>query len=107
MIVGLVYPRRLFVIENDSDWLSPVSTTTCQEIGQMIYGAMGAPENFGFLLVGGHSHGAFLRSQMTDLDAYITHFLINGGTGDIRQVQTISAMITSGTYYTLTVPTLS
>ena len=106
MIDSLVYPRRLFVIENDINWLGPVATTTCQETGQMIYGAMWTPGNFGFSLVGGHSHFAFLSSQTTDLDTYITHFLINGGTRDIKRVQTMSAKVTSSTSLCWTVPTL-
>ena len=91
MIGGLVYPRRLFVIQNDIDWLSPVATTACHENGLMIYGAMGAPENFGFLLVGGHSHGAFPSSQTTelDLDTHITHILVNGDTGDIDRCRLV------------------
>lgn len=107
MLAALVYPRGLFVIENDIDWLGPVSTTACQEIGQMIYSANGLPGNFGFSLVGGHSHCAFPSAQTTDLDTYITHFLINGGTGDIKQVQTSSAKVTLSTYYSWTVPSLT
>jgi len=107
MLAGLVYPRGLFVIENDIDWLGPVSTTACQEIGQTIYGALGVPGNFGFSLVGGHSHCAFPSAETTDLDTYITHFLINNGTGDVKQVQTSSAKVTLSTYYSWTVPTLS
>lgn len=106
MLAGLVYPRGLFVIENDIDWLGRVSTTVCQEIGQMIYGAMGTPGNFGFSLVGVHGHCAFPSSQTTNLDTYITHFLINGGTGNIKQVQTSSAKVTLNIYYNWIVPTL-
>jgi hypothetical protein len=47
MIGGLVYPRSLFVILNDIDWLSPVATTACHENGQMIYGAMETPGGLG------------------------------------------------------------
>jgi hypothetical protein len=107
MLAGLVYPRGLFVIENDIDWLGPVSTTARQEIGQLIYSANGATGNFGFSLVGGHSHCAFPSSQSTDLNAYITHFLINGGTGDIKQVQTSSAKATLSRYYSWAVPSLA
>jgi hypothetical protein len=107
MLAGLVYPRGLFVIENDIDWLGPVSTTACMEIAQTIYNANGAGGNFGFSLVGGHSHCAFPSSQGTDLNAYITHFLVNGGTGDIKQVQTSSVKATLSTYYSWTVPSLA
>jgi hypothetical protein len=74
MLAELVYPHGLFVIENDIDWLGPISTTACQEIGQIIYGALGTPRNFGISLVGGHSHCAFPSSQTTDLDIYYAFF---------------------------------
>lgn len=65
----------------------------------MIYGAMGTPGNFGFSLVGRHSYSAFPSSQTTDLNKFITHLLINGGTGGIKQVQASSAKVTLRTYY--------
>jgi hypothetical protein len=106
-LAALVYPRGLFVIENDIDWLGPVSTTACQEIGQLVYKANGLPQNFGFSLVGGHSHCAFPSSQTADLDSYITHFLVNGGTGDLTGVTKSSATVTLSTYYSWTVPALT
>jgi len=73
MLAGLVAPRGLFVIENDIDWLGPVSTTGCMEIGQLIYQALGVPDNFGFSLVGGHGHCQFPSAQQADLSAYIVN----------------------------------
>lgn len=105
MLAALTVPRGLFVIENDIDWLGPVSTTGCMEVGQLIYKAYGAPEAFGFSLVGGHSHCAFPSAQQADLTTYINHYLL--GTGTVTQVQKSSAKVTLSDYYTWTVPTLT
>ena len=78
MLAALIAPRGLFAIENDIDWLGPVSTTTCMEAGRLIYKAVGAPNNMGFSLVGGHSHCQFPSSQQADLTTYINHFLLKG-----------------------------
>src|SRR3569833_1388206 len=53
---AMMAPRGLFIIENDIDWLGPVSTTVAMKAGRLIYEAMGARANMGFSLVGGHSH---------------------------------------------------
>ncbi|KAF3769156.1 family 15 carbohydrate esterase [Cryphonectria parasitica EP155] len=86
MLAALIVPRGLFVIENDIDWLGPVSTTGCMEAGRVIYKAYGVPDNFGFSLVGNHAHCAFPSAQTTDLDTYINYFLLNSSTapGDIQ-----------------------
>lgn len=80
MLAALIVPRGLFVMENDIDWLGPVSTTGCMKAGRLIYKAYGVPNNMGFSLVGGHSHCAFPSAQQADLTTYINYFLLKGAT---------------------------
>lgn len=85
-LAAMVAPRGLFVIENDIDWLGPVSTTGCMKAGRMIYKALGVGPNMGFSLVGGHSHCQFPSSQAADLTSYINTFLLkNGKTNDVEK----------------------
>jgi hypothetical protein len=88
---ALVAPRGLFVIENDIDWLGPISTTTAMKAGRMIYKGLGVGPNFGFSLVGGHSHCSFPSAQTTDLNAYINAFLL--GSGKPSDVEKSSATV--------------
>ncbi|CAJ2499623.1 Uu.00g024760.m01.CDS01 [Anthostomella pinea] len=80
MLAALTAPRGLFVIENDIDWLGPVSTTGCMKAGRLIYQGAGVPTNMGFSLVGGHGHCQFPSAQQTDLTTYINYFLLDGAT---------------------------
>ncbi|KAK8072981.1 hypothetical protein PG996_006329 [Apiospora saccharicola] len=80
MLAGLVAPRGLFVMENDIDWLGPVSTTACMRAGRLIYQALGAPEAMGFDLTGGHGHCQFPSASRSNLDAYINKYLLGTGT---------------------------
>lgn len=77
MLAGLVAPRGLFVLENDIDWLGPVSTTVCMKAGRLIYKAVGVPNNMGFSLTTGHSHCQFPESDAAALNAYIDYFLLD------------------------------
>jgi hypothetical protein len=97
-LAGLVYPRGLFVVENDIDWLGPVSTTGCMEIGQIIYKALGSSDGFGFSLVGGHDHCSFPSSQQSDLTAFITKFLLNGSS-NTTNIQHGASGVTLKDYY--------
>lgn len=106
LLAGLIVPRGLFVIENDIDWLGPVSTTGCMQVGQMIYKAFGVPEAFGFSLVGGHSHCAFPSSQASDLSAAVNKYLL-GGTGALAPVSKSSVSVDPSTYIDWTAPTLT
>ncbi|KAL1871434.1 carbohydrate-binding module 1 [Diaporthe australafricana] len=86
-LAAMTVPRGLFVIENDIDWLGPVSTTGAMKAGRVIYKAYGVPTNMGFSLVGGHGHCQFPSSQQADLTTYINYFLLKGGTapGEIEK----------------------
>ncbi|CAK7206979.1 hypothetical protein SEUCBS139899_009786 [Sporothrix eucalyptigena] len=89
---ALIAPRGLFVMENDIDWLGPVSTTVTMKAGRMIYDALGVRSNMGFALVGGHSHCAFPSSSQADLTSYINHFLL--GTGKTSDAEISPANVT-------------
>lgn len=106
MLAALTAPRGLFVIENDIDWLGPVSTTGCMKAARLIYKGVGAPTNMGFSLVGGHSHCQFPSSQQADLTTYINHFLL--GTGAVPgEVEKSPATVDMSSWVTWAVPTLS
>lgn len=81
-LAGLVAPRGLLVIENEIDWLGPVSTTACMKAGRMIYKALGVPNNMGFTGSGNHNHCSFPSNQQADLTAFINKFLLNQTGGD-------------------------
>jgi hypothetical protein len=76
-LAGLVAPRGLIVIENEIDWLGPVSTTACMKASRLIYKALGVPDNMGFTGSGNHAHCSFPSNQQADLTAYINKFLLN------------------------------
>ncbi|OIW27834.1 hypothetical protein CONLIGDRAFT_705759 [Coniochaeta ligniaria NRRL 30616] len=88
-LAALVAPRGLFVIENDIDWLGPVSTTACMKAGRQIYKALGVGPNMGFSLVGGHSHCQFPSGTTENLNSYINTFLLGQGkTNDVETSKT-------------------
>ncbi len=89
---ALIAPRGLFVMENDIDWLGPVSTTVTMKAGRLIYEAMGVRSNMGFALVGGHSHCSFPSSSQSDLTSYINRFLL--GTGKTSDAEVTPANVT-------------
>jgi hypothetical protein len=106
MLAALVAPRGLFVIENDIDWLGPVSTTGCMKAGRLIYKAVGAPNNMGFSLVGGHSHCQFPSSQQTDLSTFINYFLLKTGSAP-GAIEKSPASVDVTSWANWDVPTLS
>lgn len=90
-LAAMVAPRGLFSIENDIDWLGPVSTTACMKAGRAIYQALGVGPNMGFSLIGGHSHCQFPSATTADLNSYINVFLL--GTGKTNDVETSKATV--------------
>lgn len=106
MLAGLVQPRGLFVIENDIDWLGPVSATGCMEVGQLIYKAAGTPDAMGFSLTTPHTHCAFPSSQQSQLNAFVNRYLMNG-TASTAGIQTSDQNVNLTSYYSWTVPTLT
>lgn len=91
-LAAMIAPRGLFVMENDIDWLGPVSTTVTMKAGRLIYDALGVRSNMGFALVGGHSHCSFPSSSTSDLNSYINKFLL--GTGKTSDAEISPANVT-------------
>ncbi|AEO68173.1 61de7431-7fea-4f2a-806d-b1ffc83f125f [Thermothielavioides terrestris] len=108
LLAALIVPRGLFVIENNIDWLGPVSTTGCMRAGRVIYKSYGVPNNMGFSLVGNHNHCQFPSSQSADLNAYINYFLLNGST-DPGAVEKSSSSVDLNSWapWAASAPTLS
>lgn len=105
-LAALIAPRGLFVMENDIDWLGPVSTTVAMKAGRLIYKGLGAPDAMGFDLTGGHSHCAFPSASQASLTGYINAFLLNSGSPP-SNVEKSSATVTMSDWVDWTVPTLT
>lgn len=105
-LAGMVAPRGLLVIENEIDWLGPVSTTACMKAGRMIYKALGAPDNMGFTGSGNHNHCSFPSNQQADLTAFIGKFLLNQNT-NTANIERGPGGADVGTYIDWTTPTLT
>lgn len=106
MLAGLIVPRGLFVIENDIDWLGPVSTTGAMKAGRLIYKAYGVPNNMGFSLVGNHAHCSFPSAQQTDLNTYINYFLLKSTTAP-GSIEISSSTVNMTQWAPWAVPTLT
>lgn len=106
LLAGLVAPRGLYVMENDIDWLGPVSTTACMKAGRLIYKALGAPEAMGFDLTGGHGHCQFPTASRDNLNAYINKYLL--GTGSTpANLETSPSNVNMADWVDWAVPTLT
>ncbi|KAF2819187.1 hypothetical protein CC86DRAFT_472329 [Ophiobolus disseminans] len=105
-LAGLVAPRGLLVIENEIDWLGPVSTTACMKAGRLIYKALGVPDNMGFTGSGNHNHCSFPSNQQTELTAFINKFLLkqDANTGGVEKGPSGAD---AATYIDWTAPTLT
>jgi len=104
-LAGMVAPRGLIVIENEIDWLGPVSTTACMKAGRLIYKALGVPDNMGFTGSGNHAHCSFPSNQQADLTAFINKFLKgqDANTANIEKGPTADV----ASYIDWTAPTLT
>lgn len=105
-LAGLVAPRGLLVIENEIDWLGPVSTTACMKAGRLIYKALGVPDNMGFTGAGNHNHCSFPSAQQPELTAFINKFLLNQS-GNTAGVEKGPGGTDPATYIDWTAPTLT
>jgi hypothetical protein len=106
MLAGLVAPRGLFVIENDIDWLGPVSTTGCMKVGRLIYKAVGAPDAMGFTLQGSHNHCQFPSNQQADLTSFINKYLLNQSVSTAN-IEKSTTSANAADYIDWTAPTLT
>ena len=105
-LAGMVAPRGLLVIENEIDWLGPVSTTACMKAGRLIYKALGVADNMGFTGAGNHNHCSFPSNQQADLTAFINKFLLNQNT-NTANIEKGPNGVDVNTYIDWTTPTLS
>lgn len=104
-LVALVAPRGLYIPENDIDWLGPVAITGCMQAGQLIYQALGVPENMGLSLVGGHNHCQFPGSQQSEIDQFWDYF-IKGGSTPPQVISKSTVNVDIGQWAPWDVPTL-
>ncbi|CAG8961899.1 hypothetical protein HYFRA_00013699 [Hymenoscyphus fraxineus] len=107
MLAGLVAPRGLLVIENNIDWLGPVSTTGCMRTGALIYQALGAADSFGFSETPGHNHCQFPSSQQAELTAFINKFLLGQSVSTAGVDKSDQTSVKASNYITWTTPTLT
>jgi hypothetical protein len=96
-LLGLIAPRALLVVENDINWLSPVSSFENGTAANTIWQALGIPDHMGYSLYGNHAHCSFPSGQQPDVDAYVAKFLVGGGTANTGFLKT-----TNSTGYTYT-----
>ncbi|KAH6615791.1 4-O-methyl-glucuronoyl methylesterase [Chaetomium sp. MPI-SDFR-AT-0129] len=106
-LAAMIVPRGLIALENDIDWLGPVSTTGAMRAGRAIYKAYGVPNNMGFSLVGGHNHCQFPSSQTQDLNAFINHFLLGGDAPPEVDVSSATVDVASWAPWAASAPVLS
>jgi len=77
MLMGMVAPRGLLAIDNTGiDWLTAPSSWGGEQAAQLIYQALGVPDNLGASQVGHPDHCAFQASQEPEVDAFIKKFLL-------------------------------
>jgi len=105
-IEGLVAPRALFVIENDINWLGPVSTYNDSMAAHEIWAALGVPDSMGVSLSAAHAHCSFPSSQMADLQAFLQKFLLAATSNTSVLKNDISLTFDQTTWATWAAPTL-
>lgn len=108
LLASLVAPRGLYIMENpDFEWLGKISTYGCMGAARKNYQALGALEAFGYSQVGGHNHCSFPGAQSSELNAFVSKYLLgNSGTttGVFRTDQNLNFNIES--WCPWTVPSL-
>ncbi|KAG9233579.1 hypothetical protein BJ875DRAFT_442119 [Amylocarpus encephaloides] len=108
MLAGLIAPRGLLVIENNIDWLGPVSTTGCMRTGGLIFQALGASSSFGLSSTSPHGHCGMPSSQQPELTAFINRFLKGDASANTAGVdKSDQSNVRPSDYITWTTPTLT
>ncbi|MEY4547016.1 MAG: hypothetical protein RL685_3211 [Pseudomonadota bacterium] len=105
-VMGLVAPRALLVIDNQIDWLGIESSFTGGSIANRIWQAFGEGDKMGYWQTTGHTHCAFPASQRAALQAYVTKFLVGGGTADTNLVRADGTTADLNRWVQWTAPTL-
>ncbi|KAF4628655.1 hypothetical protein G7Y89_g9497 [Cudoniella acicularis] len=107
MLAALIAPRALLVIENNINWLGPVSTTGCQRAGLQIYKALSVSDHMGFSESAEHSHCQFPSSQQPELTAFVNRFLKGGSDSTAGVDKSTESSVTASTYASWTAPILT
>lgn len=76
LVMGLVAPRGLLVLDNDIDWLGPLSGFIATSAAGEIYRALGVPEHIAYSEGGAHQHCQLPEHQQDIVRAYIERFLL-------------------------------
>ncbi|PKS07323.1 hypothetical protein jhhlp_005925 [Lomentospora prolificans] len=108
LLAGLIAPRPMYAMENpDFEWLGTMSTYGCMGAAKKQWDALGATEAFGYSQVGGHNHCSFPSAQSSELNAFISKYLLNQSpnTGVFRTDQTYNNF-NINTWAPWSVPTL-
>jgi len=109
MLDGMVAPRGLLIIENTGMvWLGNASCWGDSLAGRMVYQALSISDSMGITQVGNHNHCQFPSSQESDVEAFITRFLL-GGTANTNIVKTDGKFpnFNENNWVDWTVPTLT
>ncbi len=77
-VMGMVAPRGLLVLDNDIEWLGPLSGYIAVSAAKEIYTALGVPENIAYSENGGHPHCQLPYHQQDVFQAYVQKFLLDG-----------------------------
>jgi hypothetical protein len=107
----LVAPRAYLSVENDINWLSPLSSFESSTAANTVWQALGIPDHMGYSLYGNHAHCSFPAAQQPDVDAYVMKFLVGGGTANTAILHVVDSTAYTYTYNKTmwqpwTVPTL-
>ncbi|MEY2936553.1 MAG: hypothetical protein RL033_7302 [Pseudomonadota bacterium] len=105
-VMGLVAPRALLVIDNQIDWLGIESSFTGGSIANRIWQAFGEGDKMGYWQTTGHTHCAFPASQRNALQAYVTKYLVGGGTADTNLLRGDGTTADLNRWVQWTAPTL-
>lgn len=85
-VMGMVAPRGLLVVDNDIDWLGPLSGFIATSAAKEIYTALGVPKNIAYSENGYHNHCQLPDHQQEVLSAYVQKFLLDGS-GDTEVIK--------------------
>lgn len=85
-VMGMVAPRGLLVLDNDIEWLGPLSGYIATSAAKEIYTALGVPENIAYSEHGGHPHCQLPDHQQEIFQAYVQKFLLDdAGNTDVMR----------------------
>lgn len=82
-LMAMIAPRALFVLGNtDYEWMAEESGHVGCKAAHEVWKALGAPDRFGFSIVGGHPHCRLPDSQRPEVVAFVEKFLLGDTTAN-------------------------